>query len=533
MNLESRSGRVVNEQFLRLAVGDTTTASLPRPPSPTAPFYSHRASHEHSIRPTRDCSISEGVPPSKKRKLSLRTKARDNRQTTLDQHLTRPDQSQPLRLAPKPAIKFTVTQPHGQLLDGINETRRPLEVSGVAVAGPTARESATSFAQRAGTRSAAHKKKEEKRTLRSQDDGPRIKSELATYFSNYEDVMFDVPKELESITPDSAFYLVDDTATLFEQHASPPKEDRAADLPPKNGHVNKPIQSPITPQRSNPSHFNTSPSASLDMIARTLPDLPEDPLDDAHFFKSHRRAERKEKQLRNIERERAMHEKVQLERILDGLLGHDWLKVLGVTGVTDGEAKKFEGKREFYIQEVKGLVDKFKLWKELEKKQRLEKYMRGAEESDHETEGSVEPPSSDLNASASRQLQQETIHAAARTSPKIKLNFSRHQNTTSSPSTPTNAMSQPLRPRNEVPIIALSPQEPITSFYSKRHLRDAALGKARHGRNVTAFGHLIPDMVERDFKLPLEYITENTLKANARERRRRNRASTIDASSAP
>nr|POF00404.1 transcription initiation factor tfiid subunit 2 [Quercus suber] len=267
------------------------------------------------------------------------------------------------------------------------------------------------------------------------------------------------------------------------------------------------------------------------MIVRTLPDQPDDPLNDAHFFRSHRRAERKEKQLRNIERERAMHEKVQLERILQGLLGHDWLKVLGITGVTDAEAKKFEIKRDFYIEEVKGLVDKFKLWKELEKRQRLEKSAKDAEESEHETEGSVEPPSSDLNASASRQLQQETVTAAAKGSVKIKLNFSKQRNFTLGPSTPARTAPQLVQPSNEAQVVDLSPQEPITSFYAKRHLRDAALGKARHGRNVTAFGHPIPDMEERDFTLPSEYTTEDILKANARERRRRNRASFIDGSS--
>jgi hypothetical protein len=119
-----------------------------------------------------------------------------------------------------------------------------------------------------------------------------------------------------------------------------------------------------------------TPSQPLDYatIAKCIrSDGLEDPLDDAFFFAQHRRAERKEKQLRNIEKERAMHEKLQLERLLDGLQGPDWLKVMGVTGVTDGERKDWESKRDYFVKEVEALVDKFRLWKEEEKRLRAEK----------------------------------------------------------------------------------------------------------------------------------------------------------------
>jgi hypothetical protein len=265
--------------------------------------------------------------------------------------------------------------------------------------------------------------------------------------------------------------------------------------------------------------MNGSPSLNLEMFSRTLPEQPEDPLTDEHFLKSHRRAERKEKQLRNIEKERAMHEKVQLDRLLEGLKGHDWLKTLGITGITDGEAKKYEQKRDYFIAEVQALVDKFKLWKEQERKQKLDKEAAAARQEEEQEvddlaseESSMGPPSSDLNASAARQLQQETVSALK--SSALKLQKAQDS------------------PKSKLPIhfVAPPPEIPITSFYDKRHLRDAALGKARHGRNVYAFGQPVPEMESREFELPEEYVSEDMLRAKARDKRRRKRASVVDAS---
>jgi len=226
-----------------------------------------------------------------------------------------------------------------------------------------------------------------------------------------------------------------------------------------------------------------------------------------------------------------MHEKVQLERILDGLQGHDWLKVLGITGITDGEAKKYEVKRDYFISEVQALVDKFKQWKEQEKKQRAEREAAArrdeeSEEREGTEEGSVEPPPSvDLNANAAaRQLQQETVNAV-KPSSTPRLGGKGKEALAA-------VIAAARRPPATPAFTAPSPEPPITSFYEKRHLREAALGKSRHGRNVTAFGHLIPEMGEREFELPSEYVTADALRANARERRRRKRASVADAGSA-
>jgi hypothetical protein len=383
------------------------------------------------------------------------------------------------------------------------------------------------------------------------------------YFANYEDIMFDAPRDMELISVDTVLYITDDSQKAGGVSDSPNKSRASTKTSPiahksRKSSLNGALP-PSSPLRSTTNQFNGSPSLSLDVIAKTLPDNPEDPLTDAHFMKSHKRAERREKQLRNIERDRAMHEKVQLDRLLDGLQGHDWLKVLGITGVTDGEARKYEPKRDYFISEVQTLVNKFKQWKEQERKQRLEKEAaaaaaeeaaREAEEGDESSdEGSVEPPSSDLNASAARQLQQETVNAlristgklSRQNSHKLKsrakerLSLPAHLHTPITSSTKRHALTPATTSRlpNATPTIILrppappSPEIPITSFYAKRHLRDAALGNSRHaGRNVTAFGLPLPEALlaeDIEFRLPDDYITEENLKSNARERRRRKR----------
>jgi hypothetical protein len=241
-------------------------------------------------------------------------------------------------------------------------------------------------------------------------------------------------------------------------------------------------------------------------IARHIRDDDDkDPLADSVYLKQHQRAERKEKQLRNIEKERAMHEKQQLERLLDGLQGPDWLKVMGVTGVTDGERKEWEPKRDYFVKEVAALVDKFRIWKEEEKRLRAEKEAAlAAREGEENTEESSESDNANTNVAESSASEQRGKE------PK--------------PPQPR----RPPRPHGYVlPPPPVVPQGPFLSFYAKPHLRAAALGKHRHGRNATAFGQPIPDFYEHEFEIPAEYITPDALRDHARKRRRQKRESGV------
>lgn len=165
-----------------------------------------------------------------------------------------------------------------------------------------------------------------------------------------------------------------------------------------------------------------------------------DTLPEEVYQKAHRKAERHEKQLRNIEKERAQHEKVQLDRLLDELKGPDWLKVMGISGVTDSEKKLYEPKRSLFIKEVNALIAKFRHWKEEEKRRRVEReqLLSGDLEDDFESEAAADgddeeeaddddsdsdaeqesaspsgPDTSEMDAAAARQLHQEAIGASA------------------------------------------------------------------------------------------------------------------------
>ena len=223
-------------------------------------------------------------------------------------------------------------------------------------------------------------------------------------------------------------------------------------------------------------------------------------MSDAFYLKAHRRAERQEKQLRNIEKERAMHEKVQLERLMDGLRGHDWLRVMGISGITDGEKKAYEPKRDYFIQEVRVLLKKFQEWKEEEKRRKVEKEESMQDEDEIQEEDDEdgvdgttdgEPPGSvDVDAPA-RQLYHEAV---SNTNPSSR---SHHRKYPHSPGLP----------------------KPFTSFYSKPYLREAAISNHRRGRARYAFGQPLPEPIDRAFELGDDILTPDTLAAQERKQR--------------
>ncbi|KAL1863179.1 hypothetical protein Plec18170_000009 [Paecilomyces lecythidis] len=371
----------------------------------------------------------------------------------------------------------------------------------------------------------------EKRSLRSQAGGSRSKSELAMYFQNYEQMLSLEPPKPEFLTGDTTVVLVDDLTEppLAPQPPSSPSRSRKDSGNGSNGGTISPFGNPLLDLHD----------CEKVKLPKVEPDSEVDPLGDEHFFKAHRRVERQEKQLRNIERERAQHEKIQLDRLLDELQGHDWLRVMGISGITDTEKKLYEPKRAFFIKEVSALIDKFRVWKEEEKRRKLERgqHLRErdtpasfpdheppvetpaeeeVEEADEEKGGLPngtassdiqsfgEPPDiNDVDAWAARQLLEEARSASGGKRAKAARS--------PSPSPP---------PPPE-------PEKPFTSFYAKRYLRDAALGHHRRGRTRTAFGQPIPEMEEREFQLPPDILTEEAIQSCQRKRRRMRRASQV------
>lgn len=369
-------------------------------------------------------------------------------------------------------------------------------------------------------------RKVDKRSLRSQDGGSRSKSELALYFPNYDELVSIEPKETgtmrnqgylsgihlltipEFLTIDTLVHITDvplkpaastlDLSTPLI-HASNNQNPDTDHFPTK---VNGIPQTSEEPEEDlmKPNDAQRIDFSSIDCPTKAPQ---EDPMTDAVYLKAHRRAERQEKQLRNIEKERAQHEKVQLERLLDGLKGHDWLRVMGISGITDSEKRLYEPKREYLIQEVESLLDKFRVWKEEEKRRKLEKEQKTEEDDDEdmsEASDGEPPDDNDVDAWAARQLHREASSANGKRTGKSRSHRAH----------PTDALPLPA-------------EKPFTSFFSKPYLRAAALGKHRRGRTRFAFGQPLPDIVEREFEVPSDLLTQDALNVSARNRRRANR----------
>jgi Something about silencing, SAS, complex subunit 4 len=369
-------------------------------------------------------------------------------------------------------------------------------------------------------------KRPEKRSLRSHDGGSRSKSELAAYFPNYEQIISLEPvKSEEFLVPGTVVTVLDDLSEPVypeEVVMSPSKTRRQQ----KDSDLISPFGNPLLGlhgvERVDLSQLNSEAEG--------------DPLGDDVYFKAHRRHERQEKQLRNIERERAQHEKIQLDRLLDELQGHDWLRVMGISGITDTEKKLYEPKRDYFVKEVCALIDKFRVWKEEEKRRKLERErvaLEAAEEEEEEEEEEEDvkhPPSdvqsydsSEVDAAAARQLIQEARSATETfTSPSNTPPKQRRRLVDALTSTPPKS-----RPHHHPELDDDTEVKPFVSFYPKRHLRDAAFASSRrNGRNRSAFGQPLPEMDEEcEFRLPRDILTPELVHALERKRRRLKRES--------
>lgn len=266
------------------------------------------------------------------------------------------------------------------------------------------------------------------------------------------------------------------------------------------------------------------------------------------FEPAHKKAERLERSIRNSEKARAQHEKDQIIRLLNGLQGHDWLRTMGVSGITESRKKTFEPAREHFIKGCQAILDKFRIWAAEEKHRKQQKdhaiaeakaealrqtpqhdgseageegeeaaeqtqdevsvrrEVQDSEEDETEDDAmDVDPPDdSDVEASIAKQLRDEALAAAKKTTRRGR-----------------RATPQLAPP----PASEKTPAKEMTSFFQKKYQRDAALSKSRRkGRNVLAFGQPIPDLDERDFELPVGVMDAELMKAHERKTRLRKRA---------
>lgn len=335
----------------------------------------------------------------------------------------------------------------------------------------------------------------------------------------------------EFLTPETLLHITDEPAKTT------PKASYSSS-PLTNGHKRRLLSSPQPPLLNGSAQYlQLSEETFITLNDATRLDLDsfdksshhsKDPLPDTVFLKAHRRAERAEKQLRNIEKERAMHEKVQLERLLDGLKGHDWLRVMGISGITDGEKKQFEPKRDYFIKEVRVLLVKFQEWKEEEKRRKVEKEESMQDEDEEQSEEESENQEDGAPVEANGESDGDPPDYASNDASARQL----HREATLATKTHTSIHTQPQPPkrshRKKEPPAAPPVEKPFTSFYSKPYLRDAAIGKHRRGRVRFAFGQPLPELGEQEFQLSQEILTSEAVRASERKRRASKRAREAD-----
>ncbi|KAK2048173.1 hypothetical protein LZ31DRAFT_550541 [Colletotrichum somersetense] len=383
--------------------------------------------------------------------------------------------------------------------------------------------------------------KEGGRKLRSQE-ATRFKSELSAYFPEYDEVVGNEPKEQQLFTVDTPIVIFDSNPTrhqpvswhryLGTSTEAKAVHDGSASLPeghqvPVRGYGDALFDELVDAQR-----------IDFDFLGISHKREPvEDPLPDATFVSAHKRAERLEKSIRNTERGRAQHEKDQIARLLDGLQGHDWLRVMGVSGVTETRKKQFEPARQHFVKGCQAILDKFRQWSLEEKRRKAEKDRALAEKA--EAEDSSEDQSPTESASGEEAAEEngrsgdisdgdppgsdddddddgddgdddgDSVTQQLREEAKARSGASRN-----------NRKRLRVTPQPKPPPKPEPPRE-FKSFFKKRYERDAALHRHRRaGRKVVAWGHPVPEIPEADFNLPEEFRDEETLRVHARKKRR-------------
>lgn len=318
----------------------------------------------------------------------------------------------------------------------------------------------------------------------------------------------------EVFNVDSVLYLAEDRSGSSPQklpfRSHPQSETHVS----TSKHARVGSASSLLPARPHGSTLPAPPFQTLDLsqYEEEALQFPTDPLADEEYLPSHKRGERIEKQERNKEKEKARHEKAQLDKLLEELSGPEWLKTMGIPITTDADRKSYESKRIHYLKKVKELLAKFDEWKEKERHLRERKDRAAAraareEESDDDADDSdnqgndsgiqTSPNTQSLDASA-LQLQQEAGLTTQTKKLKIKLRMSATSN-------------------EEV-----IPQRPFASFFAKPHERAGALAKHRRGRHVMAFGQPLPEIVEEQaFELPEDIFEQEDQQHRKSARRKR------------
>ncbi|PNY26767.1 Uncharacterized protein TCAP_03297 [Tolypocladium capitatum] len=360
--------------------------------------------------------------------------------------------------------------------------------------------------------------REQGRKLRSQE-ATRFKSELSAYFPDYDEVIGNDPKEQHLLNLDTPIVVVDSNSRRVapESHRGalkPHQPTQAVDFPVR-GYGDSLFAEVVDAQRIDFRFLETQQNN------KNL----QDPLPDSLFEPIHKRAERLERSIRNSEKGRAQHEKDQIIRLLEGLQGHDWLRVMGVSGITETKKKTFEPARAYFIKGCQAILDKFRNWSLEEKRRKQEKERALAEQVAEERiadeqNGEVGDGAGEGEADEAEQDTGEDPH-------EYSEDVLTSQDDMSEASSPAKQLRQEAMARSQMAVAGSKgppppgPPREFRSFFRKRYERESALNRNRRtGRKLLAWGHPLPELAETDFILPEEYRDDDTLKSRARKKRR-------------
>ncbi|CAG9988389.1 unnamed protein product [Clonostachys byssicola] len=356
--------------------------------------------------------------------------------------------------------------------------------------------------------------KETGRKLRSQEAARRFKSELSAYFPEYDEVMGNEAKEQHLLNVDTPIVVIDSIDQQPPQSAVPQQSHFPTTEPtektPVRGYGDALYTDLFDTQRIDFGFL-----VAHDINNKTL----DDPLADSLFEPAHKRAERVERSIRNTEKGRAQHERDQIVRLLDSLLGHDWLRVLGVNSIIDAKKKEYEPARQYFIKGCQNILAKFRNWSLEEKRRKQERDRMLAERAEEEESDSDSEPEQEESTGERKGQARSTSESSS--CPAKQLREEAMARSKVAAKAPKRSRPTAPRPPPKPP----GPPKEFTSFFSKKYERDSALHHHRRaGRKVLAWGHPVPDVPESDFMLPEVYRDAETLRMRARQKRRDKRS---------
>ncbi|RKF59763.1 putative iq calmodulin-binding domain-containing protein [Erysiphe neolycopersici] len=321
--------------------------------------------------------------------------------------------------------------------------------------------------------------------LRSHDSS-RFKSELSIYFPEYDVVIGNKPEDDHVLNVDTPIVIFDSAKSSSQHSLTEDNDDYPLIEYPDSLFI----------------QFNDAEKVNFsDLLSPSDENSSRDLLCETYFNSLHKKPYRAEKTIRNTDKERAQHDRIKVTRLLEGLQGQDWFRLLGVHGVPDSKKKEYEAARQYFIRGCELIVAKFQVWRDEEKRQRLER----------DFTLTVQLKKQQAQNKKEKNVQHKDSHPSA-----LKQNF---YESTAKPTVALSKIDKKSRSKVEDIIQPFECNQKLINV-SEPYTNEVTLEDMRPiERNEIAWGYPVPEIPEKEFKLPLELRDDRTLRAHAREKR--------------